>query len=90
MLSCTNRFVRAGVIDHRQSSIHGQGIKLQVTACTAAHVIVTARDRWANVQTDRIEHVLGIIVGGGAENGSALSVQETIMVHVFASLVILT
>lgn len=43
-------------------------------------MIVTARDRWANVQTDRIEHVLGIIVGGGAENGSALSVQETIMV----------
>ena len=58
---------------------------MHVTACAIAHVLITPRDRWGNAQMNRVGGLLGIIVGGGAANGSAASLQETIIVPIATS-----
>ena len=70
----------SGALDAQQSSPVGQGVEKHVFACDRAPVLVTARDKWGNAHTDQIERLFGVIVGGGAANGSTKILQETLVV----------
>ena len=70
----------SGTIDAHQSLIEGRGVESNVIACEVASVVVTACDKWGNVRLHYAERLFGIVVGGGAANGSAVILQETVSV----------
>ena len=74
------RYVSSGAIDAGASIIQGQGVESHVVACAFTHVNVVARDKWGNSHFHQRENLVGVVVGGGAINGSGAVFQETIVV----------